>query len=100
MFNIFGKKGPKKKKEPMSDIFDRQIDEIRAVKTQQQFNDTLDRHRLERRPLTLGEMKKYENLIYIYEDAVIEKRNELKEKFGEELVEDGDKRRAVGKLRF
>ena len=90
---------PKKKKETLAAIFDRQVNEIRAVKTQQQFNDTFDRHRSERRPLTEWEMKKYDMLIYLYELAIKEKRNELKEKFGEGLVEDRGSR-AVGKLRF
>ena len=86
-------------KETLAAIFDRQINEMRAVETQQQFNDTLERHMSERPILTQKEMKNYANLIYLYELAVKKKKKELVEKYGAELVENRGPN-VVGKLRF
>lgn len=62
----------------------RQTDEIRAVKTQEQFNATLEKHDKEnkKRLLLPAEEKKYEREIFIYELAIEEKRKELEKKFG------------------
>ena len=88
-------------KETIAARIDRQITEMRAVKSQEEFNEILDRHDKENKERLLlpSEEKKYATELWIYNMAIKAKRKELEET----AVDENSKAsltKAVGKLRF
>lgn len=88
-------------KETIAERIERQITEMRAVKTQEEFNATLERHDKENKERLLlpSEEQKYETELWIYNMAIKAKKKELEKP----TVDENDKNsltEAVGKLRF
>ena len=93
--------GGSSKKETIAERIERQITEMRAVKTQEEFNEILKKHDKENKehPLLPSEEKKYATELWIYNIAIKAKRKELEETIVDENSKDW-LTKAVGKLRF
>ena len=93
--------GGSSKKETIAARIDRQITEMKAVKTQEEFNEILEKHEKENKERLLlpSEEKKYATELWIYNMAIKAKRKELEEPIVDENSKDS-LTKAVGKLRF
>ena len=87
--------------ETIAERIDRQITEMKAVKTQEEFNEILEKHYKENKERLLlpSEEKKYATELWIYNMAIKAKRKELEEPIVDENSKDS-LTKAVGKLRF